>query len=1048
MNGHRLHGRSTLFSSYESDRFTSGMNNVLKKTVQSLLALLIVAGWSFNTAIAQDRVEVTGTVTDASDGSSLPGVNITVKGMPSVGTTTNPDGEYTLNVPADRNVLVFSFIGFVRQEVEIDGRTAINVELQPDVQLLDDVVVVGYGLQDRREITSSVASVKSEDFNKGNIQDTQQLLQGKVAGLQISRPGGDPNADFNIRLRGISTVGANTEPLVVIDGVIGADFNTVDPNDIESIDVLRDASASAIYGTRGANGVIIITTKSGGAPDADRPFTVSYNGQVSTHVIENRLDVLDAGEYRSFIAERGLTDLDLGATTDWFDEITQNGFTQVHNFSISGGNAQTSYRVSGNFRDTENIQIDTGFEQINGRLNITHRALDDQLTLTGNLSIVNRDEDRGFAEAFRYAAQFNPTRPVTDEASPFGGFSEQDAFDMFNPVAIQELTRNIAEQRRLVVALRADYDFLEIAPGLNAGVFYSLETFDENRGEFYAKEARFRGFGRNGLAVREDSNDKAELFETTLRYTNSFDRVRLESVAGYSFQEFTNENRFNEAGDFITNVFSFNRLDAARDFNEGIATVNSFRAENRLIAAFGRVNLTFDDTYFLSGSFRREGSTRFGPNNRWGNFFAVSGGAELTNIIDIPRADELKFRASFGRTGQDAPFNGISQAILAPTGQSFLVGGSFIPVLAPGRNPNPDLKWEVKDEINVGFDFGFFSNRFSGSFDIYRADTDDLILDFEVPVPPNIFNTQFVNIGEIRNQGIDIALQVDALRQRDLNWSSGVTFSVLDNKIKSLSSGEFQFGDQRFIANMGAPGLNDTQLIRVKEGEPIGDIWGPRFAKFSEVGDVDGNGDAFLDDEGDPIVGGWLFFDNDGNLIRPEDVGDEDRTVLGNGIPDFTLGWNNTINYQNWDFNMFWRGSFGHQLVNSFAVFQTNPDVINARNVTREALDISELRESPQFSSLYVEDADFVRLDNVTLGYTFSLGENAPIRRLRVYGSGNNLITITGFDGVDPEPVFADVGPQDNANRPATPDPLAPGIARRNQWFTQTSITFGVNLDF
>ncbi|MGF1670110.1 MAG: SusC/RagA family TonB-linked outer membrane protein [Balneolaceae bacterium] len=1017
------------------------------KIVRSLLAFFIVAGISFGSVMAQDRVEVTGTVTDASDGSSLPGVNITVQGMPSVGTTTNLDGEYTLRVPADRNVLIFSFIGFIRQEVQIDGRTTINVALQPDIQLLDDVVVVGYGTQDRREITSAVSSVKAEDFNKGNIQDTQQLLQGKVAGLQISRPGGDPNAGFNIRLRGLSTIGANTEPLVVIDGVIGADFNTVDPNDIESIDVLKDASASAIYGTRGANGVILITTKGGGAPRGDRPVTVSYNGQVTTNFIENKLDVLSASEFRSFTQQQGITGIDLGTTTDWFDEITQNGFTQVHNLSISGGDAQTTYRVSANFRDTENIQIGTGFEQISGRLNITHRALNDRLTLTGNLSIVNRDEERGFGEVFRYAAAFNPTRPVRDEASPFGGFSEQDAFDMFNPVAIQELARNVAEQRRLVAAFRGDYEFSDLVPGLTAGVFYSLETFDETRGEFYAKEARFRGFGRNGLAIRGDVNNKTELFETTVRYTNSFERVRLESVAGYSFQEFINENRFIEAGDFVTNIFSFNRLDAAQDFNEGIANVSNFRAENRLIAAFGRVNLTFDNTYFLSGSFRREGSTRFGIDNRWGNFFAVSGGAELTNIINIPRADELKFRASFGRTGQDAPQNGLSQALLGPTGQSFLVGGSFIPVFAPIRNPNPELKWEVKEEINLGLDFAFFNNRLSGAIDVYRADTEDLILDFDVPVPPNIFPTQFVNIGEIRNEGIDVALQFNAIQQRELNWTTGVTFSTFDTKLKSLSSGDLQFGDQQFIANMGAPGLNDTQLIRVKEGESIGDIWGPRFARFTTAAD------GFTDEDGNPLIGGWLFFDKDGNEVRPENISDEDRVVLGNGLPDFTLGWNNTVSFQNWDFNMFWRGAFGHQMVNSFSVFQTNPSVINARNITRDAVNLRDrngtlLNESPQFSSLNVENADFFRLDNVTLGYTFSFGADAPIRRLRIFGSGNNLLTITNYNGIDPEPQFADVGATDNANRAGAPNALAPGIERRNQWFTQRSMTFGVNLDF
>lgn len=1032
MNGHRLQ-KSALFSPYESGRPSTGMNNMLKKAVQILLALLVVAGWSFGTAIAQDRIEVTGTVTDASDGSTLPGVNITVQGMPNVGTTTNLDGEYTLNVPADANVLIFSFIGFVREEVEINDRTTIDVALEPDVQLLDDVVVVGYGTQDRKEITSSVASVKAEDFNKGNIQDSQQLLQGKVSGLQITRPGGDPNGGFNIRLRGLSTIGANTEPLVVVDGVIGANFDTVDPSDIESIDVLKDASASAIYGTRGANGVILITTKTG-TIGADQPVSVSYNGQLSTNFIENKLDVLSADQFRDLAASRGESALDEGENTDWFDLVTQNGLTQTHNLSVSGGSATTSYRISGNFRDVDGVQETTGNQQLSGRLNLTHRALSDRLTLTGTVSIVNRDEDRGFGEVFRYAAAFNPTAPVFDADNQFGGgFNEPSGFDIFNPVAIQELSSNVSEQRRIVTSLRSAYDFSDIVPGFSAELFYSLETFNEARDEFYSQNLKFRGFDRGGLATRQDVNDKSELFETTIRYSNSFDRLRVESVGGYSFQEFTAQNRFISAGDFITDAFGSNRIDAAQDIPNGIADVSNFRAENRLIAAFGRVNLTFDNTYFLSGSYRREGSTRFGSNNRWGNFFAISGGVELTNLVNIPKADEFKLRVAFGRTGTQPSQNGLSQLVFGPTGSNFLVGGrsgDFIPVFGPVRNPNPDLQWETKEDINLGIDFAFLDSRLTGAIDVYRGDTEDAIFEFDVPSPPNIFPTQFVNIGELRNEGIDVALSYEALRQQDLNWTTSVTFSTFDTELTSLSSGQFEFGDQRFLSNVGAPGLNDTELIRVKEGRSIGEIWGPKFVGFDQNGE-------------------WLFENADGDVVGSDDITQADGQVLGNGLPDFEIGWNNTVGYKSWDFNMFWRGSFGHDLVNTFGIFQTNPSVISQRNVTQEALNIPDLNESPQFSSLFVEDASFFKLDNVTLGYSFELGTDAPIRRLRVFASGNNLLVITGYTGIDPEARFADSGPSDNGNFAGGGGGLlAPGIERRNEWFTVRQATVGVNIDF
>jgi len=1045
MNGHKLR-KSALFSPYGSVYFYKNrVSNMTKNAITSFLALFIIAGISLGSAIAQDRVEISGTVTDASDGSTLPGVNITVKGMPSVGTTTNLDGEYTLNVPADQNVLIFSFIGFVRQEIEINGRSVIDVEMAPDVQLLDDVVVVGYGTQDKKEITSSVASVDAEEFNKGNIQDSQQLLQGKVSGLQITRPGGDPNAGFNIRLRGLSSIGANTEPLVVIDGVIGADFDTVDPNDIASIDVLKDASASAIYGTRGSNGVILVTTKSGGAASADKPVSVSYNAQFTTNFIENQLDVLTADEFRNFLDRRqeflnsqlgpgdepaDLSQFDDGASTDWFDLVSQNGFTQVHNLSIAGGNATTTYRISGNFRQVDGVQKTTGNEQVNGRLNLTHRALSDRLTLSGSISIVNRDEERGFGEVFRYAAAFNPTSPVFDPDSPFGGgFTETQGFDMFNPVAIQELSQNVAEQRRILTSFRSAYDFSDLVPGLSAELFYSLETFNETNQQFFSRNLKFRGFDRNGLARTNDFSEKSELFETTVRYSGSVGDLRLEGVGGYSFQEFTDENRFIEVGDFITDGFSFNRLDASKDIPDGQAVITSFANVNRLIAAFGRVNFTYDNTYFLSGSYRREGSTRFGSNNRWGNFFAISGGVELTNLIDIPKADNLKLRASFGRTGTQPSTNGLAQLVFQPTGGNFLVDGEFIPVFGPARNPNPDLKWEVKEEINLGLDFEFFDSRLSGTLDVYRADTEDAIFPFQVPVPPNIFPIQDVNIGELRNEGIEASVSFDAIRNQEMNWTTSFTFSTFDTELQSLSNSQFDFGDERFIANVGAPGLNDTELIRVKEGRSIGEIWGPKFVGFDDNGE-------------------WLFENAAGDVVGSDEITQADGQVLGNGLPDFELGWNNTFNYQGWDLNMFWRGSFGHDLVNSFAIFQQNPSVFQQRNILDSSLDIFELQEAPQFSSLFVEDASFFKLDNITVGYTFPLGPDAPFRRLRVYASGNNLLVITGYDGIDPEARFADPGPTDNGNFAGTPNLLAPGIERRNEWFTVRQGTIGINVDF
>ena len=1001
----------------------------LKIAVQFCVALLLIVGLGFADSIAQDRVTITGVVTDAEDNSPLPGVSITVPGSQSltgstIGTTTNIEGEYTIRVPQELNELRFSFIGYNPQVIQIDGRTEINVELAQDLELLDDVVVVGYGVQDRREITSSVASVSADQFNRGNINDAESLLQGKVSGLQITRPGGDPNAGFTIRLRGLSTIGANQEPLVVIDGIPGADFQSVDPNDIESMEVLKDASAAAIYGTRGSSGVILITTKSGSAV-GDGGISVNYNGQLSTSFVANRYETLTADEYRS-LPDAGISITDLGSSTDFWEAVTQDAYTQSHSLAISGGDAQTNYRASGNFRDVQGIQKGSGNTRLNARLNIVHRTLNDNLTLTGNLALTNRDQQIGLGEVFRYATTFNPTAPIRNED---GTLFRASGFDNFNPVAINELTTFDVESSRYTMSLRGMYDFSDIIDGLSGSVFYSRERNDFFTGQYYSRDLRFRGAGRTGLAIREENSNRTQLFESTANYRNSWGAVRVESVAGYTYEETEAQGQNAEGGNFSSDTFLYNNLGFSRDFNEGLGTVGSFRSESKLIAFFGRANFTFQNTYFLSGTFRREGSTRFGPGNKWGNFFAASAGVELTNLIDIPEADEFKLRVSYGETGQQPPFDGISQLQFSQ-GSSFLVDGNFVPSLGPSANPNPDLRWEIKKEVNAGIDFAFFSDRLTGSLDYYDARTEDLLLNFQVPVPPNLAPTQWVNIGEISNRGFEATLNYLAVQDAGFTWNTGLTFSTNSSTLESLSSGDFQFGERAFIANMGAPGLNDTDIIRVQEGRPIGEIWGPRFAG------VGPNGSA-------------QFFDIEGNIVSGGDLTSADNQVIGNGLPDFNLGFDNTINYRNWDINMFWRGSFGHDLVNTYDVFYNSSGQASTWNVSSKVLD-SELRGSPRFSSLQVEDASFARLENLTVGYNFNLSDVASIRELRLYVSGNNLWTITNYSGVDPEVRYSDAGPSDNAGF-ADGGPLAalaPGIERRNQWFTQTSLVFGVNIGF
>ncbi|MEM9934481.1 MAG: SusC/RagA family TonB-linked outer membrane protein [Bacteroidota bacterium] len=958
---------------------------------------------------------VSGTVT-GEDGSPVGGATVLVKGT-SAGAYTDQEGKFSLSVPEGATTLVVSFYGFETSEVEIGGQSSIDIQLASSITTLDEVVVTGYGTQRAKEVTSAIASVKAEDFNQGNVNDVAQLLQGKVAGLSIAKPGGNPNQSFNIRLRGLSSVGANAGPLVVIDGVIGANLESLDPNDIESIDVLKDGSAAAIYGTRGNAGVLLVTTKQGKAGRT----TVNYSGYVTAEEVGKFVDVMSADEYRSIILPTGNGE-DFGSNTDWFDELTQTGLTHVHNLALSGGTGQTTFRASVNYRDIEGIAINTGFRQLNARLNLTQRAFNDKLTITFNIANTTRDEERGFDEAFRYATIYNPTAPIRDESNAefnnlYDGYYQNVLFDYFNPVAILEQNRNEGLENRLNGNVYAE---LQILPGLKIGGRYAIQRENNNGFIYYDKQSFWRGRDRNGLAsIREDRNVN-QLAEATVNYSTTVGDLNLEFLAGYSYQEFENSGFGAEGGDFLTDAFGFDNLGASLDFANGRGDIFSYRNENKLIAGFGRAVLNYKGTYFLSASYRREGSTKFGANNKWGDFPAVSAGVTLSNLFEIPAVTNLKLRASYGVTGAVPNDSYLSLPRIGSLSDNFFFGGAYVPAFGPRSNPNPDLKWERKAEYDIGIDFSLFDDRLSGSFDYYNRTTNDLLFEVNVPVPPNLVNTSIVNIGELQSQGFEALINFDAIQGPDngFTWTTGLNFSTFDVELVSLSNDDFDFGGFRLIANLGSPGQNNTPLIRVEEGQPVGNIWGQNL----------------LGIEG----GQWIFEDLDGDGDTDNDA--DDAQVLGNGLPDVEFGWNNTFTFGNFDLNFFIRGALGHDLVNTFRAFyevvSPSYNSVNTENFNNTLLN------NAIFNSSHVEDASFIKLDNATLGYTIPLGSSSIFTRARVYINGQNLFFITDYTGVDPEVRAGD--PRGDG----TIDILAPGIDRRNTWFRTRSYTVGVNLTF
>ena len=982
-----------------------------------LLACLMVL-LSGAVVFAQDRT-VSGKVTDADTGEGIPGVNIMIQGTTS-GTVSDIDGNFTVSVPADAS-LMFSYVGYKTQIVQVGSQTTLNIALESDVTALSEIVVTGYGTQEKKEITSSVASVKAEDFNQGNVNDPAQLIQGKVAGLSISKPGGDPNAGYDIRLRGLSTVSENTSPLVVIDGIIGGSLGNVDPNDIASIDILKDGSAAAIYGTRGSAGVILVTTKSG----KEGRFDVNYNGYVAIESVAKTVDVMNASEWRALSAET-LQGTDLGSSTDWFDETTNTAVQQTHNLSLSGGTKSTSYRASINFRDADGVALNTGFQRLNARLNLSQKAINDKLTLTLNFAGTRNKSQYGWVDAFRYATVYNPTAPVRSDDPAYDiwdGYFNQVLFDYYNPVQVLEQNPNDGIDARLNLALRGRYEIIE---GLGVDVFYSIQNETFTRGTYRDKNSFWVGRDRNGLASRRIDQAFNQLFETTADWNGDIGTAaNLSVLGGYSFQEFINDGFGAEGGDFISDAFTYNNLGAGLDFNNGLGSVFSYKNSSKLIAFFGRVNLNIDETYFISASVRQEGSSRFGEDNKWGTFPAISGGVELANFLGSAAVDNLKFRVSYGITGNLPRDPYLSLFRLGPSG-NFFYEGAYVPGIGPASNANPDLRWEKKGELNIGFDFAFIGSKLYGSLDWYTRTTTDLLFEYGVPVPPNLFNTAWVNVGEIKNSGLELALSWNAVSSPNFNYTTTITPTYyIQNDLISLSgdfNGETLEYGSRELGAMGAPGQSDVPTTKAEEGGPIGNLWAYVYEGIGPDGEL-------------------LLKDSNGN----GEIDDGDREVVGNGLPDFELGWANTFTFgKNWDLNIFFRGVFGHDLLNTFRAFYEVPNIVNSYNTLKSSADLRNEttgtllnNSSGVLSSTHIEDASFFALDNLNLGYNFNLPEGAAFRNIRLYVAGNNLFYITGYSGVDPNPRYSDGG-----------NPLIPGVDRRNTWFRTRTVSLGVNLGF
>ena len=962
-----------------------------------------------------DKIKVTGTVKDA-NGEVIIGASV-VEENTTNGTITDISGNFVLTV-SDNAVVKVSYIGYVAQEVKAVQGKPLNIVLREDTKTLDEVVVIGYGIQRKGDVTSSVASIKSEDFSKGAVKDVGQLIQGKVAGLAITNPSGDPTSGTQIKLRGTNTIGgANTDPLVLIDGVPGS-LSTVAPEDVESVDVLKDGSAAAIYGTRGTNGVILITTKQAKGAQIN---SVEYNGYVSTSQIVKKLDMLTADEFRAMYPTE-----DHGANTDWLEEITRTPLTHVHNLSLQGGNSSTSYIANLNYKSGQGIMLKSGIESFQGRIEILHKMFDGKLQLKfGMIGKKNQFSSTSSAGSFngyayRQAILRNPTDPVKNEDGTW--YENLNKFEYENPVArLEESTGNVknTEMRYLgniiynpLKDLKLTAMMSYVRSNRNHGYSESLEHISALRDGYF-------GWSSVGANTRME-----KLFELTALYSKSIKDHKFSVLGGYSYNETDYEDMYFANYGFQDDYFGgWHNIGIGSALKLGKADASSSKSTTNLVGFFGRATYSYLDKYLLMASLRYEGASQlWGTDNEWGIFPSVSLGWRITQEAFMKEQrlfDDLKLRVGYGVTGSQPanPFLGI--AMLKYDKYAY-VDGKWVQTIVPASNANPDLKWEEKRETNIGLDFTMLKGRLSGTIDLYNRDVEGLIYNYTVPTPPNFYPTTTANGGKMQNRGIEVLLNIVPVIAKDFEWNTTFTFSTNSNKLKSLDGSVFKTDYDYFDTGWLAEPVK-TSSHRVQVGEKIGNFWG------FKVVDVDNNGK-------------WIYEDKDGKLVPYDEFSraPEEKKIIGNGLPQMYAGWNNYVQYKNFDLSISMRGAFNFDIINEARMYYENSKNSRLENrlqsVNNKIFGKTMLSKEvdPEFNSYYVEKGDYWKIDNVTLGYTLK-NVGKYIKSIRLYGSILNALTITGYDGVDPE---------------VSASGLNPGYDSRDQYPSIRSFTFGVGFKF
>ena len=981
----------------------------VKRTKQCLFrSFLFFSGLLIAMVTSAQQFTVRGTVKDAT-GEPVIGANVMVKGT-SNGTITDIDGKYSVSDVNSSSVLVFTFIGYKNEEMACKGQHEINVILSEDLQTLDEVVVVGYGSLSKKELSSSIVQVDKSQFQQGAMNNPMEMLTGKVAGLNVNNTASaNPNSGSSLQIRGATSITASNDPLIVIDGIAGGDIRNLSSQDIESMTVLKDAASAAIYGTRGANGVILITTKKG----VSEPGTakVTYDSWFGVNLVNDGPDILSPDEFRR--SRRGT---DYGASTDWYGLLLRD-FSYDNNqyVSIDGSTKNGYYGASFNYKNATGIDLKSEREEYGGRFVIEQRVIDNRLQLNGSLNARRVNETWGNDGMFDTALSMNPTMPLYDDKGNY--YQPSSPTGARNPVAELKDIDNNGQRLYVLGTAEAKLNILRSEKQtLNTSLSYSLH-YNDLKQQYFTPSTSGESYwnGYKGRAEVTYQKWYTQRLEWLVNYALDVQNHSIKAVAGYTYENAHWERLQASNNDFAYDNIKWHDLGSGSYLTDGKAQMATGQSASKLIGTFGRINYNWKKLLMESASIRYEGSTKFGKNHKWGAFPSASIAWEIANMDFMKNASKvvksLKPRISYGVTGRSDFDSYLSLATYSTKG-SYLMNGEWVKGYAPSVNANPELGWEKSLSVNIGVDFVLW-NRLRGSIDWFDRQSKDLLYNYTAPQPPFVYNNILVNVGTTQNRGIELSIDGDIFKGTKVEWTSGINYSYGTTKLKVLSNNMYQAS---YVELYQKPGVGTSEyFFRVQEGGKVGQFYGYEYAGVED--------------------GKMLIYTDEGEKVPVSEADAKYKRYIGNGTPTSFLSWNNTLRYKNFDLSIFFRGAFGFDIFN-MRRYGMGLQGAGTDNVLRDAYlkDKNIVTGGGVISSFFLEKGDYFKLENVTLGYNFTPKPNKILNSMRVFVSAKNLFTLTGYSGNDPSIVSV--------------NGLTPGVDSNSAYPTATQLSLGLTLRF